>query len=52
MQDSIDNKMLIRSILKQNITSEYEFNWFITHLSVDQLIEFFRIDISKLNLDK
>lgn len=52
MQDSLNNKMLIRSILKQTITSEHEFNWFMTHLSVDQLIEFFRIDTSKLNLDK
>lgn len=52
MEDSLKNKMLIRSILKQTITSEYEFNWFMTHLSVDQLIEFFRIDTSKLNLDK
>lgn len=51
MKDSFNNKMLIRSILKQNITSEHEFNWFITHLSVDQLIEFFRIDISKLDLE-
>ena len=52
MQDSLNNKMLIRSILKQHITSEHEFNWFMTHLSVDQLIEFFRIDASELNLDK
>lgn len=52
MENTVNNKMLIRSILKQNITSEYEFNWFMTHLSVDQLIEFFRIDTSKLNLDK
>lgn len=52
MQDSLNNKILIRSILKQYITSEHEFNWFMTHLSVDQLIEFFRIDVSKLNLDK
>lgn len=51
MKDSFKNKMLIRSILKQNITSEHEFNWFMTHLSVDQLIEFFRIDISKLDLE-
>lgn len=52
MEDSLKNKMLIRSILKQTITSEHEFNWLMTHLSVDQLIEFFRIDTSKLNLDK
>lgn len=52
MEDSFNNKMLIRSILKQKITSEHEFNWFMTHLSVDQLIEFFRIDISKLNLEE
>ena len=52
MENTVNNKMLIRSILKQTITSEYEFNWFMTHLSVDQLIEFFRIDTSKLNLDK
>lgn len=51
MEDSFNNKILIRSILKQNITSEHEFNWFMTHLSVDQLIEFFRIDISKLDLE-
>lgn len=52
MEDSLNNKMLIRSILKQNITSEHEFNWFMTHMSVDQLIELFRIDASKLDLDK
>lgn len=51
MENTINNKMLIRSILKQNITSEAEFNWFMTRLSVDQLIEFFRIDISKLDLE-
>ena len=50
MKDTLKNKVLIRSILKQNISSEFEFNWFMTHLNVDQLIEFFRIDISKLNL--
>ena len=50
MQDSLNNKMLIRSILKQYITSEYEFNWYMKHLSVDQLIEFFQIDVSKLDL--
>lgn len=51
MQDSLNNKMLIRSILKQYITSEYEFNWYMKHLSVDQLIELFQIDVSKLDLD-
>lgn len=51
MENTINNKMLIRAILKQNITSEAEFNWYMIHLSVDQLIELFRIDISKLNLD-
>ena len=35
MEDSLNNKMLIRSILKWNITSEHEFNWFMIHLSVD-----------------
>ena len=52
MEDSLKNKMLIRSILKQNITSEREFNWFMQHMNVDELIEFFRIDVSKLNLDE
>lgn len=52
MKDSFKNKMLIRSILKQNITSEHEFNWFMQHMNVDELIEFFRIDVSKLNLDE
>lgn len=52
MEDSLKNKMLIRSILKQNITSEHEFNWFVQHMNVDELIEFFRIDVSKLNLDE
>ena len=52
MENTVNNKMLIQVILKQSITSEAEFNWFMTHLSVDQLIEFFRIDTSKLNLDK
>ena len=51
MQDSLNNKMLIRSILKQYITSEFEFNWYMQHLSVEQLIKFFQIDISKLDLD-
>lgn len=51
MENTVNNKMLIRVILKQSITSEAEFNWFMTHLSVDQLIELFRIDVSKLNLD-
>ena len=51
MEDTIRNKILIRQILKQTITSEYEFNWYMKHLSVDQLIEFFRIDISKLDLE-
>ena len=52
MEDSLKNKMLIRSILKQNITSEHEFNWFMQHMNVDELIEFFRIDVPKLNLDE
>lgn len=52
MEDSLKSKMLIRSILKQNITSEHEFNWFVQHMNVDELIEFFRIDVSKLNLDE
>ena len=51
MENTVNNKMLIRVILKQSITSEAEFNWFMTHLNVDQLIELFRIDVSKLNLD-
>lgn len=51
MQDNLNNKMKIRSILKQYITSEYEFNWYMKRLSVDQLIEFFQIDVSKLDLD-
>lgn len=45
------NKAKIGSILKQYITSEFEFNWYMQHLSVEQLIEFFQIDISKLDLD-
>ena len=52
MENTVNNKMLIRSILKQNITSEHEFNWFMQHMNVDELIEFFRIDVSKLNLDE
>lgn len=51
MEDTIRNKILIRQILKQHITSEYEFNWYMQRMSVDQLIEFFRIDVSKLDLD-
>ena len=51
MQDSLSNKVKIGSILKQYITSEFEFNWYIQHLSVEYLIEFFQIDISKLDLD-
>lgn len=51
MQDSLSNKVKIGSILKQFITSEFEFNWYMQHLSVEQLIEFFQIDISKLDLD-
>lgn len=35
MENTVNNKMLIRVILKQSITSEAEFNWFMTHLSVD-----------------
>lgn len=35
MEDSLNNKMLIRSILKSSITSEHEFNWFMQHMSVD-----------------
>lgn len=51
MQDSLSNKAKIGSILKQYITSEFEFNWYMQHLRVEQLIEFFQIDISKLDLD-
>ena len=51
MEDSLKNKMLIRAILKQNITSEFEFNWYMQHMDVDSLIELFRIDVSKLDLD-
>lgn len=51
MQDSLSNKAKIGFILKQYITSEFEFNWYMQHLSVEQLIEFFQIDISKLDLD-
>ena len=29
MQDSLSNKAKIGSILKQYITSEFEFNWYI-----------------------
>lgn len=50
MENSIHNKMLIRQILKQSITSELEFNWYLQHMTVDQLIEYFRIDINELNL--
>lgn len=51
MQNSLSNKAKIGPILKQYITSEFEFNWYMQHLSVEQLIEFFQIDISKLDLD-
>lgn len=51
MEDNLKNKMLIRSILKQYITSEYEFNWYIQHMNVDSLIEYFQIDITKLDLN-
>ena len=51
MEDSLMNKMKIGAILSQNITSEFEFNWYMQHMSVDSLIEFFQIDISKLDLD-
>ena len=51
MQNSLSNKAKIGSILKQYITSKFEFNWYMQHLSVEQLIEFFQIDISKLDLD-
>lgn len=50
MQDSLSNKAKIGSILKQYIASEFEFNWYMQHLNVEQLIEFFQIDISKLDL--
>lgn len=51
MQDGLSNKAKIGSILKQYITSGFDFNWYMQHLSVEQLIEFFQIDISKLDLD-
>lgn len=51
MEDNIQNKILIRQILKQTDISEFEFNWYIQHLSVDQLIEFLRIDTSEFNSD-
>lgn len=51
MKDTLKNKVLIRSILKQDITSEFEFNWYMQHFSVDALIELFRIDTLKLDLD-
>ncbi len=51
MEDNLQNKMKIGAILAQNITSEFEFNWYLQHMSVDSLIEFFQIDISKLDLD-
>lgn len=51
MENNIQNKILIRQILKQANISEFEFNWYVQHLSVDQLIEFLRIDTSKFNLD-
>ena len=51
MEDSLQNKMKIGFILSQYITSEFEFNWYIQHMSVDSLIEFFQIDITKLDLD-
>ena len=49
MEDNIQNKILIRQILKQTDISEFEFNWYMQHLSVDQLIEFLRIDGSEFN---
>lgn len=51
MEDSLMNKMKIDAILLQNITSEFEFNWYTQHMSVDSLIEFFQIDVTKLDLD-
>lgn len=51
MKNTLKNKVLIRQILKQSISSEFEFNWYIQHLSVDALVELFRIDTSKLDLD-
>ena len=51
MEDSLMNKIKIGSILKQYITSEFEFNWHMQHMSVDSLIEHFQIDVTKLDLD-
>ena len=51
MEDSLMNKIKIGSILKQYITSEFEFNWYMQHMSVDSLIEYFQIDVTKLDLD-
>ena len=51
MEDSLMNKMNIGFVLKQYITSEFEFNWYLQHMSVDSLIEYFQIDVTKLDLD-
>ena len=51
MEDSLMNKMKIGFVLKQYITSEFEFNWYLQHMSVDSLIEYFQIDVNKLDLD-
>ena len=51
MQDSLSNKAEIGSILKYYIISEFEFNWYMKHLSVEQLIEFLQIDIYMLDLE-